>query len=91
MSLEKNCKNGQNSIQNDLPTFDLEIIKYERYGRNFKFTFPNNSWVLIRLSGTEPAFRIFVEIEKEEDGHKLLADLKQYVDNIQGRIKKYVE
>ena len=89
--LNRDVQDVVREIENDLPTFDLEIIKYERYGRNFKFTFPNNSWVLIRLSGTEPAFRIFVEIEKEEDGHKLLADLKQYVDNIQGRIKKYVE
>lgn len=77
-----------NEIEKNLPTFDLEIIKYERYGRNFKFTFENNSWVLIRLSGTEPAFRIFVEVENDLVGHKLLKDLKHYVDNVQLMIRK---
>lgn len=75
-------------IENNLPVFDKEIIKYERYGRNFKFTFDNNEWILIRLSGTEPAFRLFAETEKEEDGHKLITDLRNYVDKVQEIIEE---
>lgn len=73
-------------IEEHLPTFHLEIVKYERYGRNFKFTFPNNQWVLIRLSGTEPAFRLFAETEDESVAKSIIKQLREYVDKVQEEI-----
>lgn len=75
-------------IENNLPVFDKEVIRYERYGRNFKFTFDNNEWFLIRLSGTEPAFRLFAETQNREDGVKLINDLRKYIDKVQNVIEE---
>jgi phosphomannomutase len=39
--------------------------------------------LLLRLSGTEPAFRIFAEFEDEEVCEKLTKESKKYIDEVQ--------
>ncbi len=68
------------------PIFSKKIIKYEHYTRNFKYYFDNDSWVLIRLSGTEPAFRIFAELDNEGEALKTISELKKYINSLQDKI-----
>ncbi len=70
-------------LNNHQPKFSRKLIRYEHFARNFKFYFENDSWMLIRLSGTEPAFRIFVETEKKEDADICVGELKKYIENVQ--------
>ena len=61
-------------------------MKYEDvhiFGRNIKFLFNDRQWLLLRLSGTEPAFRIFAEFEDEEVCEKLTKESKKYIDEVQ--------
>ena len=48
-----------------------------------KFIFDDNQWFLLRLSGTEPTFRIFYEFKNKEVGDKLTKEMKEYVNKIQ--------
>lgn len=60
----------------DLPD---NVIKKEQYGRNIKYIFDNDCWVLLRRSGTEPVLRIFIEMESEEKANKYLQLLNDYI------------
>ena len=42
----------------------------------FRFFLADDSWLLIRLSGTEPLVRIYAEAETEEKVRKLLEEGK---------------
>ncbi|EKE02971.1 MAG: hypothetical protein ACD_20C00301G0017 [uncultured bacterium] len=42
----------------------------------------NNSWMLVRPSGTEPLLRIYFETDSKEKLDKLTADTKRIVENI---------
>jgi phosphomannomutase len=53
-------------ISSHTPEFDRKLLKTEHFNRNFKYYFENDCWALIRLSGTEPVFRVFVECESEQ-------------------------
>lgn len=70
-------------ISSHPPKFTHKLIKYDHYTRNFKYYFENDSWLLIRLSGTEPAFRIFVETENKEKAELSVMELKQFINNVQ--------
>ncbi|MGQ4891738.1 MAG: phosphoglucosamine mutase [Candidatus Njordarchaeia archaeon] len=45
-----------------------------------KFVFPDNSWLLIRPSGTEPIFRVFAEAADEEKARDLIDIGKRTVE-----------
>jgi len=72
----------------------LEMIKEEAYGEKVetidgvKIWFSNDSWVLIRPSGTEPIYRVFVEAKTEEQAKKLALE---YSAKIKAFIKKAEE
>ncbi|MEZ5423372.1 MAG: phosphoglucomutase/phosphomannomutase family protein [Pyrinomonadaceae bacterium] len=44
-----------------------------------QFRFENDTWILLRPSGTEPVVRIYAEAESEEDVSKLLEEGKKYL------------
>lgn len=69
------------------PKFSHKLVHYEHFTRNFKFYFANESWMLIRLSGTEPAFRIFAEMENKKDTEQCVLELKKYIQNVQLKIE----
>jgi phosphoglucomutase len=44
-----------------------------------KFVFADGSWMLLRLSGTEPLLRLYVEAESSEASAKLASDAQHWV------------
>lgn len=49
----------------------------------FKFYFEdNNSWMLVRPSGTEPLFRIYFETDYQEKLEKMIKDIEKFISNI---------
>jgi phosphoglucomutase len=44
-----------------------------------KFVFDDGSWMLLRLSGTEPLLRLYVEAESAAASAKLVRDASQWV------------
>lgn len=66
-------------LKENIPPFVLPLKRKEFYGRNFKYYFENNQWILIRLSGTEPVFRIFSEMNDSKMAHEDIKRLDEYV------------
>ena len=63
---KKFSENDRNIIEEKIENLETFIEKnYQIINKDFtdgkKFFIDNNSWVLIRLSGTEPVFRIYIE------------------------------
>jgi len=49
----------------------------------FKFYFEDdNSWMLVRPSGTEPLFRIYFETDTQDKLEKMIKDIENFVSNI---------
>jgi len=44
-----------------------------------KFTFDDGSWLLLRLSGTEPLLRLYVEAESEVQSARLAREAKEWI------------
>lgn len=76
-----------NYLNKNQPKFSQKLVRFEHFTRNFKFYFDNESWMLIRLSGTEPAFRIFAEMENKKDAEECVLELKKYIENVQLKIE----
>ena len=62
----KDDKKVLNALHNEAITFDEPVLEKKVINRNIKYIFANDSWVLLRCSGTEPVLRIFVEMENKE-------------------------
>ncbi len=62
--------------------FEEPFIAREMLGKNIKYKFANDSWVLLRCSGTEPVLRVFIEMETEEKAERYLKIVEEYVQNI---------
>ncbi len=75
-------------MKNNLPNLSLKQDHVDIFGRNFKFWFSDRQWLLLRLSGTEPAFRVFSEFKDEEQGKKLVQELKTYIEEVQNKISE---
>ena len=71
-----------NYLNNEEITFPDKVFKVERFGRNIKYLFANDAWILLRRSGTEPVLRIFVEMETKEKAEEYINILKKYVKDI---------
>ncbi len=67
-------------INKHQPEFHVPCLSSERIGNNYKYDFGDGCFLLIRLSGTEPKFRIFAEMEDEEDSSKAIEVLKDYLN-----------
>ena len=57
--------------QKELPDFDKQIIRVN-YTDGCKVYFDDDSWVIMRFSGTEPCIRIFAEAFSEEEAKRLI-------------------
>jgi alpha-D-glucose phosphate-specific phosphoglucomutase len=44
-----------------------------------KFVFEDGSWLLLRMSGTEPLLRLYVEAESEVESARLARDAKEWI------------
>ena len=80
------CKEDEERIisylNNIHPSFSEEIIEFTHLNRNYKFRFKDDKWMLIRLSGTEPVFRIFAEMSSEEEAKNNIEILRKFINGI---------
>lgn len=69
-------------LENNAPEFKRKLVKWEHFNRNFKYYFDNDCWALIRLSGTEPVFRVFAEFESDDEARTNIEILRGRIQNI---------
>ena len=86
ITLDVDAKKVLEYMQNNLPKLALEPEDIKIFGRNIKFLFNERQWLLLRLSGTEPAFRVFAEFKNNEQAVKLVQELKDYIEDVQNKI-----
>ncbi len=70
-------------MRDNKPKLTKPYDEVKVFGRNMKFLFPNRQWLLLRLSGTEPAFRVFAEFKDQSTATELVEELRQYIKNVQ--------
>lgn len=58
-------------VQKELPDFNKQIVRVN-YIDGCKVYFDDDSWVILRFSGTEPCIRIFAEASSEEEAKRLI-------------------
>lgn len=73
-------------LENETIDFPDEVLKVERINRNIKYIFADDSWVLLRRSGTEPVLRIFVEMRTKEKAEQYVKRLNEYVEHIDNMV-----
>ena len=73
-------------MANDLPKLSISYKEVKIFGRNLKFLFNDRQWLLLRLSGTEPAFRLFAEFKDAGRAKQLIKELKEYIIDVQNNI-----
>lgn len=62
-----------------LPTFDKEILSAD-YTDGVKVIFKDNTWFMIRFSGTEPVIRVYCEVKTTEEKEKLNNLLDEFLE-----------
>ena len=85
--LDTDAKEVLKYMSNNLPKLSYKYKDINIFGRNMKFIFNDRQWLLLRLSGTEPMFRVFSEFKKKEVGDKLSSELRKYINSVQNIIK----
>ena len=73
-------------MTSNLPKLSFQYEKTNIFGRNIKFLFNDRQWLLLRLSGTEPAFRLFAEFKDAKVAQDLIKELKKYINDVQNII-----
>lgn len=68
-------------LTENAPALSEKVLEIKHFGRNYKYIL-KNGWALLRMSGTEPAIRIFAETDSREQTDKIIGeiidDLKKY-------------
>lgn len=83
---KKFSENNRNKIHCKIENLDTFIEKnYQITNKDFtdgkKFYLDNNSWILIRLSGTEPVFRIYIESPNKIILEEIKNQILEYFNN----------
>ena len=73
-------------MADNLPKLSISYNEVKIFGRNLKFLFNDRQWLLLRLSGTEPAFRLFAEFKDAKKAQDLIQELKKYINEVQNVI-----
>ena len=63
------------------PKFDRKPLSVERIDKNIKYRFEGGCWALVRLSGTEPVCRVYVECETEKAARHNMNVLEKIIKN----------
>jgi phosphomannomutase len=66
-------------LKADFKTFVGRPVKSLDRTDGLKMEFANGSWVLLRLSGTEPLLRIYTEAATPEESTKIATDTQAWV------------
>lgn len=69
-------------LNTSTPKFTKIPTKIEKINNNIKYHFDNDEWVLLRVSGTEPAIRIFVEMRDYKDVQLNKKIVSSYIDEL---------
>lgn len=69
------------------PVTSIPYNSWIHKDRNFKYYYDNENWVVIRLSGTEPALRIVAEFDNEETTNSVVKEFCEYIDKVQLALK----
>ncbi len=70
-----------NKLKGPLPkTLGTKRIKKVNMKDGYKFILEDDSWLLLRFSGTEPKLRIYAEAHSDNDVQELISGGKQLVD-----------
>lgn len=64
------------------PNFSDKPLEVRKFGKNVKYIFENDEWVIFRLSGTEPVLRVFVEMETSAKTYEYVEEVYKYISNI---------
>lgn len=67
-------------VENHTPEFSEPLESTETYGDNVIYKFSARRFALIRLSGTEPKFRLFAEMGDEKGASEAIETLKKYLE-----------
>ncbi len=70
-------------LYNNIPNFPTTPIEIKKFGKNVKYIFENDEWAILRLSGTEPVLRVFVEMETQEKTEEYLKIINQFILNME--------
>jgi phosphoglucomutase len=71
--------NAVNRVAIDTSTLlGRKIVSVDRTD-GAKFVFEDGSWMLLRLSGTEPLLRLYVEAESSAASAKLTSEAKNWI------------
>ena len=65
-----------------MPNLLDEPLEVRKFGKNVKYILPNDEWFILRLSGTEPVLRVFVETSDSEKTHRYMDLIKEYIKDI---------
>ena len=66
-------------LTDNMPQFNQPVATFQHFNRNFKYIFEDGSWALIRLSGTEPVFRVFAEFQTAKEAHTNIEILRKFI------------
>ena len=83
ITLDVDAKKVLDYMSNHLPELSIKHKDINIFGRNLKFLYDDRQWLLLRLSGTEPAFRLFAEFKDPEVAKKLIEELRKYINDVQ--------
>lgn len=83
ITLNVNANKVLDYMRENKPELSVPYDEVNVFNRNMKFLFPDRQWLLLRLSGTEPAFRVFAEFKDQNTAKKLVEELKKYIKNVQ--------
>lgn len=83
LMLDVDAKKVITYMTNNIPNLSYKYEDVKVFGRNIKFLFEDRQWLLLRLSGTEPAFRVFAEFKDVNVLNKLTNELRTYIDKVQ--------
>ena len=71
VKIVENCKNGVYTAFGDMIIIKTETID------GFKFYFDEDSWIMIRPSGTEPVLRTYAEAKNQDKCFEILKKVHQ--------------
>ena len=70
-------------LYNFEPNFPTKPKEIRKFGKNVKYVFENDEWAILRLSGTEPVLRVFVEMETIEKTNNYLEIINEFIKNME--------
>jgi len=66
-------------LNSGMPEFPRRVLRIERIDRNIKYIFDGGSWAIIRMSGTEPVFRVCAEFGTKSDAESTVRSLRDFI------------